>query len=562
MRKNNRDTSGNTLEDSSMGITPQHGHFDGINREFPQPNRGSVYRTDGQGAMRRKKSYATMTQQHLIQCFWRIKSLRWINKVERKRRFLMGLGLLVAWIFVRYVLMPLPSYQSTQEQNLRPYRFPTIEQRVKLYMSSWYDPPSIKRAGFSTDFQDFVVLYYWHSLSPTGDQVLQVTELPWRNGTKARTFDIRKTVEVSTIFYYDSDSLSVCGKRRWPVGPYCLDIMSSIQTAENGPRRSGNGQNNPPPTTPILLQFGDEDLSRAYQANHRTTETKQALLPDPRIPHIKKFRQALHTKVLQGLMSTAKNSASKIQPFTNWTDSPLHPIIWKLNVKRHFRDLYLVPRYDRAWTNKLDKVIFRGALTGRSGKDRIEPAVGGGPDIEARRRQYCDTLPRCRLVYKYARSEMIDAKLTKLLEDYHGIPEQIDGTQLLGKTMSQWEMLRYKGIIILEGNDVSSGLKWAMLSQSVVLMPPPTYTSWAMEELLEPWIHYIPLQEDLSDVEDKVRWMQQHDAEAQRISHRASLWIKDLVFHPDALADEIAINKDILRRYRTHFIKAKSAEYN
>jgi hypothetical protein len=49
-------------------------------------------------------------------------------------------------------------------------------------------------------------------------------------------------------------------------------------------------------------------------------------------------------------------------------------------------------------------------------------------------------------------------------------------------------LLEYKGIIMIEGNDVASGLKWALLSQSVVLMPPPKHTSWAMEELLEPWI--------------------------------------------------------------------------
>jgi hypothetical protein len=41
---------------------------------------------------------------------------------------------------------------------------------------------------------------------------------------------------------------------------------------------------------------------------------------------------------------------------------------------------------------------------------------------------------------------------------------------------------------MIAGNDVASGLKWALFSQSVVLMPPPNHTSWAMEELLEPWV--------------------------------------------------------------------------
>lgn len=58
----------------------------------------------------------------------------------------------------------------------------------------------------------------------------------------------------------------------------------------------------------------------------------------------------------------------------------------------------------------------------------------------------------------------------------------------------------------MEGNDVSSGLKWNLLSNSVVLMPKPTRTSWAMEEFevvgAEPWVHYIPMHADGSNTEE------------------------------------------------------------
>ena len=144
--------------------------------------------------------------------------------------------------------------------------------------------------------------------------------------------------------------------------------------------------------------------------------------------------------------------------------------------------------------------------------------------------------------------------------------------------------------LFCSGNDVSSGVKWAMLSQSVVLMPPPTVTSWAMEELLEPWVvrlaneylfrlalriedddpisnltfspfacvtlssqHYIPLNEEATDVEEKMKWIKSHDDEAKRISERATLWMEDLVFHPDAIEDDRRIQEEILMRYEAHF---------
>jgi hypothetical protein len=84
-------------------------------------------------------------------------------------------------------------------------------------------------------------------------------------------------------------------------------------------------------------------------------------------------------------------------------------------------------------------------------------------------------------------------------------------------------------------------------------MPAPEYTSWAMEELLEPWMHYIPLKSDLSNVEEMVQWMLDHPAEAQRISQRATLWIMDLVFHPDSETDDRQINQEILKRYSAYF---------
>jgi hypothetical protein len=68
------------------------------------------------------------------------------------------------------------------------------------------------------------------------------------------------------------------------------------------------------------------------------------------------------------------------------------------------------------------------------------------------------------------------------------------------------ELLSAKMIIIAEGNDASSGLKWALCSTSAVLMPPPTAITWIMEDHLEPWVHYIPLAQDFSDLEEKARW--------------------------------------------------------
>ena len=206
---------------------------------------------------------------------------------------------------------------------------------------------------------------------------------------------------------------------------------------------------------------------------------------------------------------------------------------------------------DIKWEKKKNKAIFRGALTGYTRHMNDHEGYNTSSFL-----QQCLWTQRCRLVYQYHNSTLLDARLTKTRR----IPESISHVHLIGKKMEIQEMLSYKAILFLEGNCVSSGLKWGLYSQSVVLMPRPTITSWAMEELLEPWMHYVPLKDDLSDVEEKIRWVIEHDKEANTISKQATQWIDDLVFHPDAKNDDEKIYLEILRRYSTHWINIGSKD--
>jgi hypothetical protein len=128
--------------------------------------------------------------------------------------------------------------------------------------------------------------------------------------------------------------------------------------------------------------------------------------------------------------------------------------------------------------------------------------------------------------------------------------DTIHGRQIVRPKVGVNVVQQHKIIISIEGNDVASGLKWSLQSASVVLMPPPTRTSWAMEELLQPWIHFIPMRPDGSNVEEMIQWVFDHDEEAQRIAERATLFIYDLVYHTDATSDDLQVKQEIVKRYR------------
>jgi Glycosyl transferase family 90 len=312
---------------------------------------------------------------------------------------------------------------------------------------------------------------------------------------------------------------------------YCLDVANLLLPALYHVQLEEEGKDWVP--FPIVLQFGDLKHSHEYRFLS--------------LPHIKKFRIAASSKQLRDVTSNNNRNCYAGPRKALIDDTYLQPIVWKLATRRHYGLVHQVGSKDRMWEQKRDMAVFRGQLTGS--RDGYDKALSD--------EENCRNLRRCRLVYNHANSTLVNARLT---DTRKRLPDVLNGVELTTGSVTVRHLLRYKGIVMLEGNDVASGLKWALLSESVVLMPIPRHTSWAMEELLEPWVHYVPLNHDITDVEEKMRWILDHDADARRISHAATLWMQDLVFHPDAESDDRWIQQEILRRYRRHFLMAASEE--
>jgi hypothetical protein len=262
----------------------------------------------------------------------------------------------------------------------------------------------------------------------------------------------------------------------------------------------------------------------------------------PRIPVIKKFHTAFQGGMGQATAMTKESCVTGPRPMSD-------NIVWRLKSNRHFGSIPSAALVDIPWQDKKRMAVFRGVLTGARPKGFFEK--------EMSEMDRCMSLRRCKLAYNSVNSTIVDARLVARLVAF---PKQVvvtdlDEVQVFGNRLSLAEMLQFKAIIMLEGNDVSSGFKWALYSNSVVMAQLPTTSSWAMEDMLEPWVHYIPLNIDLTDVEEKMQWVIDNDKEADMIAKRGSLWIKDLLYHTDAERDEEAVFDEILRRYRAHFVK-------
>jgi hypothetical protein len=88
------------------------------------------------------------------------------------------------------------------------------------------------------------------------------------------------------------------------------------------------------------------------------------------------------------------------------------------------------------------------------------------------------------------------------------------------------EHLKYQFILCLEGNDVASNLKWVMSSNSLAVMPAPTYETWFMEGTLIPNYHYVAIKADYSDLEERLTYYMTHTEEAEAILAHAHDYVK------------------------------------
>ena len=173
-----------------------------------------------------------------------------------------------------------------------------------------------------------------------------------------------------------------------------------------------------------------------------------------------------------------------------------------LNAPRHWSPTKAV---DADFLSKRDAVFWRGGSTG----------WGYRPSS------------RMGLVSRWSgkRSD-IDVQFSHLCQEY-ALPGVRERWQpFVGGRVGRAEFLRYKYLISAEGNDKDSGLNWKLRANSVVLMPAPVAESWLMEPFLQPFVHYVPLKDDYSDLAEQLAWCRANPSECMRIIDGAHAFMR------------------------------------
>jgi len=90
------------------------------------------------------------------------------------------------------------------------------------------------------------------------------------------------------------------------------------------------------------------------------------------------------------------------------------------------------------------------------------------------------------------------------------------------------EQSKYKYIIHVDGNVAAYRLLKSMLTGSLILRVESEYTIWA-DDTLKDGTHYISVKDDLSDLEEKVKWCSENDLQCKKIAEHGLKFAKKVL---------------------------------
>jgi hypothetical protein len=176
------------------------------------------------------------------------------------------------------------------------------------------------------------------------------------------------------------------------------------------------------------------------------------------------------------------------------------------------------------WSDKISKACWFGSTTG---------------DIRlwAKNPQFT----RYQLIREsLKRGDLINAGFTSIVQYAKSRPEKFRNNVL--KTVphqNSYEQMKYKYIVVADGNVSTFGLFWVLASGSVTLKQDSEYIQYFEDntntiskdfenpdlgmngDRLKPNVHYVPVKRDFSDLHEKIEWLKEHPKEAQEITNNA-----------------------------------------
>ena len=165
------------------------------------------------------------------------------------------------------------------------------------------------------------------------------------------------------------------------------------------------------------------------------------------------------------------------------------------------------------WEDKKPIAVFRGSSTG------CGVTINTNQRLKAAYLSYID------------KGKLLDAGITK----WNLRPRKIMGEKYLQtidvnslpfklvERLTPQQQCQYKYVVHIDGHVSAFRLSSELNMESAILMVESEWKLW-YSNLLKPFVHYIPIKNDLSDLLEKIRWCRKNDFKCKEIAHNAKLF--------------------------------------
>jgi Glycosyl transferase family 90/Methyltransferase domain len=192
------------------------------------------------------------------------------------------------------------------------------------------------------------------------------------------------------------------------------------------------------------------------------------------------------------------------------------------------------------WNRRIPVAFWRGGTSGR---------YPGGDWHKLQRLELC----------RIARlNPDIDAGISHIVQLPKGAEDEVRTAGLLRKWVPA-ETFRYYGAhIAIDGNSWPTGLYVSMLTGAPVLKvtSPYGFRQWWYDRI-QPWVHYVPVEADMSDLVDKTKWVLEDGERAEKIGLAARA-----VTLAMTLSGEVSETGQRLAKIISSGVKAKASAGN
>ena len=161
--------------------------------------------------------------------------------------------------------------------------------------------------------------------------------------------------------------------------------------------------------------------------------------------------------------------------------------------------------FTKIWLNKQSKMYWRGSTTGNSYNNLKE----------------LSSLRRIEICKKYRAKKDIDIKISRIIQNginKRKIKKYLISENIFAKGVSENKFSNYKYYPDIPGNSLAWGTITKYLAGSLIFKAEYDKSLYYYK-LLKPWTHYIPVNNDFSDLEEKLVWSKNNITKSIEIAY-------------------------------------------